>query len=121
MKSRGMHVIGDLHQCELSGLAASKSKLSGLIKIISGKIKKAGMTPLGAASHYFGADAVTATVILAESHVAFHTWPELNYASLDVFVCNFTKNNSLVAEKLFNDLAKNIFKAKKIQRKIIRH
>lgn len=113
-------MIGDLYQCDLTSLAVSKNKLNGLIKIIEAKINQSGMTPLGAVTHFFGPNAVTATVILAESHVAFHSWPEYGYTSLDVFVCNFTKNNSTGAVRLFNDLAKNIFKAQKIAKKIIK-
>jgi|SRR3989338_6252193 len=121
MKNRGIHIIGDLHNCDLTKLAVSKIKLRQLIKETEKKIKKAGLTPLGSVEHFFGPNAVTATIILAESHVAFHTWPELNFTSLDVFVCNFTKNNFKAAKELFEDLAKNNFKSKKILRKIIQH
>ena len=38
--------------------------------------------------HEFGKDAgITGVAILAESHISIHTWPEINYIALDVFVC----------------------------------
>ena len=39
-------------------------------------------------------------MLLAESHVAVHTWPELGAATLDVYVCNFGADNSARAEAL---------------------
>ena len=38
--------------------------------------------------------------MLAESHVAIHTWPELNAVTLDVYVCNLGADNSARAETL---------------------
>ena len=43
-------------------------------------------------------------VLLAESHVAVHTWPELGAATLDVYVCNFGADNSRRAEALLATL-----------------
>jgi S-adenosylmethionine/arginine decarboxylase-like enzyme len=39
-------------------------------------------------------------VLLAESHVAVHTWPELAAVTLDVYVCNLQTDNSARAERL---------------------
>jgi S-adenosylmethionine/arginine decarboxylase-like enzyme len=39
-------------------------------------------------------------VLLAESHLAVHTWPELGAATLDVYVCNLGADNSARAERL---------------------
>jgi S-adenosylmethionine decarboxylase proenzyme len=67
----------------------------------------AGLTVLGQHFYQFdGANAAqdggtTGAVILAESHLAIHTWPERNGATLDVYVCNFTADNTAKAEQLF--------------------
>lgn len=47
---------------------------------------------------------VTGAVLLAESHVAVHTWPERAGVTLDVYVCNFTTDNSGKAERLMDDM-----------------
>ena len=47
---------------------------------------------------------VTGAVLLAESHLALHTWPERAGVTLDVYVCNFSTDNSWKAEKLMDDL-----------------
>ena len=47
---------------------------------------------------------ITGTLLLAESHLAIHTWPERNGVTLDVYVCNFTDDNTSKAEQLFEAL-----------------
>ena len=47
---------------------------------------------------------ITGTILLAESHLAIHTWPESRGVTLDVYVCNFTEDNTAKAEQLFDAL-----------------
>ena len=47
---------------------------------------------------------VTGAVLLAESHLALHTWPERSGVTLDVYVCNFSTDNSAKAESLMDAL-----------------
>jgi S-adenosylmethionine/arginine decarboxylase-like enzyme len=47
---------------------------------------------------------VTGTVVLAESHLAIHTWPEIGAVTLDVYVCNFSGDNSNRAHALFDEV-----------------
>lgn len=44
-------------------------------------------TLLGEVFHVFHPQGVTALALLAESHIAIHTWPELRYAAIDIFTC----------------------------------
>ncbi|HVJ22545.1 MAG TPA: polyamine aminopropyltransferase, partial [Burkholderiales bacterium] len=46
----------------------------------------------------------TGCVVLAESHIAIHTWPERQGLTLDVYVCNYSADNSGKARKLFDQL-----------------
>jgi S-adenosylmethionine decarboxylase len=56
-----------------------------------------GATVLEVKIHSFGEDSgITAVAILAESHITIHTWPEINYAALDVFVCGSCDANKAV-------------------------
>jgi S-adenosylmethionine decarboxylase len=56
---------------------------------------------VGALFHRFDeGGGVTGVVLLAESHLAVHTWPELAAVTLDVYVCNFGRDNSARAEAL---------------------
>ena len=70
------------------------------------------LTPVGevfysfkpTAPHPGGQSGVTGVVLLAESHVAIHTWPELNAVTLDVYVCNFDQDNSKKAQQLMQQM-----------------
>ncbi|MBT9494052.1 MAG: adenosylmethionine decarboxylase [Paucibacter sp.] len=47
---------------------------------------------------------ITGVVLLAESHLAIHTWPELGGVTLDVYVCNMGRDNSAKAQALMASL-----------------
>src|SRR6185369_1382355 len=72
----------------------------------------AGLTPVGELFHRFvpaaapgvAPSGITGVVLLAESHLAVHTWPELEAATLDVYVCNLGADNSARAEALLSAL-----------------
>ncbi|MEN2991550.1 adenosylmethionine decarboxylase [Tistrella sp. BH-R2-4] len=50
--------------------------------------RDAGATALGSSVHHFGHGlGVTGIIMLAESHISIHSWPEFGYAAVDVFVC----------------------------------
>ncbi|SIS50467.1 adenosylmethionine decarboxylase [Paracoccus saliphilus] len=50
--------------------------------------KAAGATILSGAFHHFGGgNGVTGVLLLAESHISIHTWPERDYAAIDIFMC----------------------------------
>lgn len=100
---KGLHIIGDLYNCAPGELLASADHLRALC---TDACRRAGLTVLGAHFYQFeGVDATqvggaTGAVVLAESHLAIHTWPERNQATLDVYVCNVTADNSRKAEHL---------------------
>ena len=103
--SHGTHIIGDLTGCNLDGIAAGEDELEHVRVIVSQAIQKYGLRELGSYYHFFETDGITAVVALSESHVSFHTWPENNYVSMDVFVCHYSGDQSDAAKGLFETLA----------------
>lgn len=102
-QATGLHLIGDLYGC----LCDSRLMLDAeyLENFCKERVAEAGLTTVGSLFHSFGEDGgVTGAVVLAESHLAIHTWPESGYVTLDVYVCNYTENNRPKAQKLFDDL-----------------
>ena len=64
-------------------------------------VQAAGLQAVGELFHGFPAPGgVTGVVLLAESHLAVHTWPELGAVTLDVYVCNLQVDNSGCAQAL---------------------
>ncbi len=101
---QGLHIIADLYHCLSGQLLVSAEKLR---HVCIENCQAAGLSVLGEHFYQFsGFDATqdggaTGAVVLAESHLAIHTWPERNEVSLDVYVCNVTEDNSERAEKLY--------------------
>jgi S-adenosylmethionine decarboxylase len=114
MNKRGLHLIGDLYDCDFSDFVLTEEALSSLKVDLLELLKQNEITPLGSVFHFFGPSAVTATICLAESHLSFHTWPEDKYVSLDVFICNHTKDNTGAAEVIFKNLCEKLFKSGRI-------
>ena len=56
---------------------------------------------------------MTGTVLLAESHLAIHTWPESGFVTLDVYVCNYTTDNTDKAKRVFDALERALRPARK--------
>ena len=108
----GIHLIGDLYDCEFSPLLGSEQGMEELKKQISQKITEVDLKELGNYYHFFGPNALTAVICLSESHISLHSWAKEKYTSLDVFVCNYEKDNSEKARKIFNYLIENIFRPK---------
>ena len=108
---KGLHIIADLYNCQKSDLLFSSAKLR---ELCVNACKNAGLTVLG--DHFIqfdGADGTqqggsTGAVVLAESHLAIHTWPERDGATLDVYVCNYTADNTEKAEAVYKALIKEL-------------
>nr|WP_090189277.1 MULTISPECIES: adenosylmethionine decarboxylase [unclassified Duganella] len=80
----GTHVLADLN-----GIAAEKlSNCAALETLLRGAAEAAGARVLFSHFHAFGeGQGVTGVVLLAESHITIHTWPECGFAAADIFMC----------------------------------
>jgi len=103
----GLHLTADCFDCE----AAPEYFVSpeSLRLCLSDITVAAGLTIVGEKFHPFthedGSPAgVTGALLLAESHVAIHTWPERNAVTLDVYVCNFNHDNGSKARQIVDAL-----------------
>ncbi len=102
----GLHLTADCFDCLCStSLLTEEQQLSDLTRALT---LASGLTIVGDRFHAFqhpdgSAAGVTGTVLLAESHVAIHTWPERKAVTLDVYVCNFENDNSAKARQIVHD------------------
>jgi S-adenosylmethionine decarboxylase len=81
-----------------------------LRKILIEAAEKAGNTPLKVAIHKFSPQGITGVLLLAESHIAIHAWPEINYLAIDIFTCG----NKAIPRRAIEYLKKK-FKPKKVE------
>lgn len=78
----GLHLLADFHDCD------DLNNLSRIEGALVRAAAAAGASVLGQNFHHFGgAGGVTGVVILAESHISIHTWPETRFAAIDIFMC----------------------------------
>ncbi len=109
---RGLHLTADL-----SGVDAALPLMrdaASLRTLCVDAVLRAGLGAVAELFHRFtpapGVDdeqtGITGVVLLAESHLAVHTWPELGAVTLDVYVCNLGQDNSAKAELLMADLVR---------------
>lgn len=101
---KGLHIIADLYNCPPLALLTSAEKLRAACLRAC---EAAGLSVLGEHFYQFEsfdqvqAGGATGAVVLAESHLAIHTWPERLQATLDIYVCNVSSDNSGRAEALY--------------------
>ena len=83
MKALGRHIV-----CEFSGCDPMLlSDVDGIHAMMITAAKAARATIMESAFHRFEPQGVSGTVILAESHLSIHTWPEKGYAAMDFYTC----------------------------------
>ncbi|MDO8456646.1 MAG: adenosylmethionine decarboxylase [Burkholderiaceae bacterium] len=104
---QGLHLTADLHHCACPVELLLDARVLGQLCVAA--VHKAGLQAVNQLVHTFpGKDGepggVTATVLLAESHLCVHTWPELQAVTLDVYVCNFGGDHSAKAHRLMDAL-----------------
>jgi S-adenosylmethionine decarboxylase proenzyme len=96
---QGLHLTGDLFDCACP--ATRLADVAGLRAHCIASVRHAGLSPVAELFHPFsGSAGVTGVVLLAESHMAVHTWPETMGVTLDIYVCNFGTDNSAKAHAL---------------------
>jgi S-adenosylmethionine decarboxylase len=80
----GRHVLADFRGVP----AARLTDAEALERQLTDAARAAGAQVLSAHFHHFGAGAgVTGVVMLSESHISIHSWPEHQFAALDIFMC----------------------------------
>lgn len=83
MKALGRHILAELYGC-------SEEILNDLVRIKEIMINaalEAGAEILEVAFHKFSPQGISGVIVISESHLAIHTWPEYGYAAMDVFTC----------------------------------
>lgn len=99
----GLHLTADLRGCPAA--LPPLTDPAALRRLCLAAVQDAGLQPVGELFHTFPAPGgVTGVVLLAESHLAVHTWPEMRAVTLDVYVCNFGADNTHKAHALIDTL-----------------
>ncbi len=108
---RGLQLTADLRGCDATRPAMIRA--DALRALCLAAVEGSGLHAVGELFHAWKPEpggnpaaptGITGVVLLAESHLAVHTWPEIAAATVDVYVCNLGDDNSAAAEVLFATL-----------------
>lgn len=83
MKALGRHILVEFNSCNSEIL----NDVSAIEKAMVEAAQTAGATVINSTFHHFSPWGVSGVVVIQESHLAIHTWPEYRYASVDLFTC----------------------------------
>lgn len=96
MNALGKHLLLELNDCDREIL----NDLTTIREIMLTAAIASGATVLGESFHQFSPQGVSGVIIIAESHLTVHTWPEHGYAGADIFTCGTTVKPQKAADVL---------------------
>jgi S-adenosylmethionine decarboxylase len=96
MQALGRQVLVEYYDCNQDVI----NDVSQIESILLEATRKSKASIISHNFHKFSPHGVSGTVVIAESHVAIHTWPEYGYAAVDIFTCGETIDPWIIQEHL---------------------
>jgi S-adenosylmethionine decarboxylase len=112
LKALGIQLAVELFDCDENLLNNDRLLEQSLLKAA----QDAGATVVGSVFHQFNPHGISGAIIIAESHIAVHTWPEYAYAALDIFTCGSTIDPRTVADAAKDALQASSMHITRLQR-----
>jgi S-adenosylmethionine decarboxylase proenzyme len=100
MQALGRHILVEFYDCNPELL----NDQDYIEQIMVEATKKSRATIITSNFHKFSPYGVSGVVVIAESHVAIHTWPEYKYAAVDIFTCGNTIDPWIIFKQLETSL-----------------
>jgi len=82
----GVHLVVEMRDC----LTERLDDIKWVKRVMIGAALRAKATIVQTVFHKFNPVGISGVVVIAESHIAIHTWPERHYAAVDIFSCGMT-------------------------------
>ncbi len=83
MKTIGRHLIAEYYGCDLALI----DDVGAVERMMHAAAAAVGATVMASAFHRYAPQGVSGTLLIAESHLSIHTWPEHRYVAADIFTC----------------------------------
>ena len=101
MNALGRHLLVELFDCDPDVIDSLESVKEALIEAA----KRAQATIVDVVFHEFNPFGISGVVVIAESHLSIHTWPEYRYAAVDIFSCGDALQPEVPASYLVEQFA----------------
>jgi len=112
MNALGRHVLVEYYNCDPEVINNQELMQKYMIEAA----KQSRATIVGSVFHKFNPHGISGVVVIAESHMAIHTWPEYNYAAVDLFTCGETVDPWVAFEYLKKKLKSTQYTTKELKR-----
>jgi S-adenosylmethionine decarboxylase proenzyme len=113
MKPDGVQIVAELFDCSSERI----DEEAFLTQMLQEGIRRSGLSLVETHGHRFEPYGITLIAIIKESHVAIHTYPEANHASVDIFHCsNDTESLFVLLQYIKSELKANSMKFLEIYR-----
>lgn len=86
MQALGRQILVEFYDCDRDVLNRTDTIRNALLE----GVRLSGATIVSDSFHTFNPHGVSGVIVIAESHVTIHTWPEHGYAAVDIFTCGET-------------------------------
>lgn len=96
MKALGRQILVEFYDCDADVI----NDVTMVEDILLTATRAAKASIISHNFHKFSPHGISGTVVIAESHVAIHTWPEYNYAAVDIFTCGETIDPWIIQEHI---------------------
>ena len=114
MNALGRHLLLELFDCDFDAISNLEAVKGALVEAA----KRAHATIVDVVFHEFNPFGVSGVVVIAESHLSIHTWPEYRYAAVDVFSCGDVLQPHVAADYLVEQLGAGRASVVELQRGI---
>ena len=111
----GRHVILELYYCSPTLLDDE----AFIRNVVAEAVRRANGNICGAFFHKFNPQGVTGVVLISESHVTIHTWPEYGYAAVDIFTCGERMDPWKACEYIIENFKPSNFNVLEIKRGLL--
>jgi S-adenosylmethionine decarboxylase proenzyme len=108
----GRHLLIELYESPQDMLDNIPKIKSILIDVVD----KIGATLINESFHHFSPYGVSGVVVIAESHITIHTWPEHGYAAIDAFTCDESIDYNYLKEMIVQSFQSKRHESKTINR-----
>ena len=112
MTSLGRHLLVEYFDCDREIL----DDVTQIEEAMTEAADKSGATIVNSVFHLFNPHGVSGVVVIAESHLAIHTWPEYGFAAADFFTCGEHVTPEVAIESLQAALRASSYKSREVAR-----
>ncbi|RLJ71157.1 S-adenosylmethionine decarboxylase [Hydrogenivirga caldilitoris] len=99
-KTLGLHILADLYGVDAERI----DRVEDIRNLLETAVKVADLTKISSHYYQFQPHGATGVVLLAESHISIHTWPEHGLATIDVYTCGDPSKAYRAMEYIVNTL-----------------